>query len=590
MTDSTSNRAGRRATANRAKTAAVAGTAAAAMAVGLAGAPAAQAIDVNVTWYPTYTSGALADILNLVGNLIPGQDLQLNENFSFSSGPPQSVGLSITAEVAGISANVIAALNLKNIPGNAKNLYNTVAGTPQQGGCTSSDKQSTCRYILQLATSQAVMNLVDAYRNEISSVKGNTPAGLIPFGAGPNATATQPAQTNQAFILLQNALRPNGGIAARFPDISKALGINPDMPAAGKITSPDKKIALNTTTLDLTWAYDPIGDFPAVFNPTAILNSAMAGLPLNIIDGLAAEPIQGDSLKDIGLNLGAVLQFPGVPVLGTLGLEDGKAFYSTLVPNLMPILVPSALPGTIINFGLKALGSPFLLGNPFVNVLNPVMKILVNTGYTDVLSPTKLNTCAQDCYTANPKSWAALGYSAYDRTFGFNPATNPATPNTVASASTPTPFGSVQPLTPEEQRAVPGDAWNAFTGAFKAEIAKPYFGILVPNTPAAPAAAKPAAVPAAAATTVAPQAVSAPAAPAVADSAPAPVQAEPVAPAPAPESVPVPAELAAAARDSGPSEDPAPVVATHRGGSSSSGNSGNSDSPKAAASTGHRGA
>ncbi len=378
---------------------------------------------------------------------------------------------------------------------------------------------------------------------------------------------------------MQNALRPNGGIAARFPDISKALGINPDMPAAGKVTSADKKVALNTTTLDLTWAYDPIGDFPAVFNPTAIINSAMAGLPLNIIDGLAANPIQGDSLQAIGLNLGGLLQFPGVPVLGRLPMETGKAFYSTLVPNLMPILVPAVLPGTLINFALKAVGSPFLLGNPFVDVLNPVMKILVNAGYTDVLSPTKLNTCAQDCYTANPKSWATLGYSAYDRTFGFNPATNPATPNKAASPATPTPFGTVQPLTPEEKKALPGDVWNTLSSGVKAEVAKPYWGILVPNPPAA---AKPAAVQAAAA--VAPQEVSAPSAPAVAD--PAPVPAEPVAPAPAPEAAPVPAELAAAARDGGASEDPTPVVAAHRGASSSSDNA---DSPKAAGSTGrHR--
>ena len=44
------------------------------------------------------------------------------------------------------------------------------------------------------------------------------------------------------------------------------------MPDAGKVTSQDGKIALNTTTLDLTWAYDPIGDFPAVFNIPAITN------------------------------------------------------------------------------------------------------------------------------------------------------------------------------------------------------------------------------------------------------------------------------------------------------------------------------
>jgi hypothetical protein len=230
------------------------------------------------------------------------------------------------------------------------------------------------------------------------------------------------------------------------------------------------------------------------------------------------------------------------------------------------------------------------LGNPFVDVLNPVMKILVNTGYTDVLSPTKLNTCAKDCYTATPKSWGDLGYTAYDRSFGANTAAdNPANPRVA------TPFGSVDPLTPEEKKAVPGDAWNAFVSGVQAEIAKPFWGILVPNeakSAATSAAAVPAPVKAAAATPVIESTpVAAPVAPV---SAPAPVEApapavQVSAPAadPAPVSAPV-AEISLPAND--PAPTPRPRAGAHRGAASAgSDNSGNSDAPKAAASTGHRG-
>lgn len=643
MNQTTANRATRR-TAGRIRRAAWAGTTAATMAVGLAVAPQAQALDINIdrdyTWDPTYTSGLLASILNFVSNAVPGQNLTLTDQISYKTGPPAAVGIDVAVQTSfpvpiigtlGVNAKIGLNLNLRNISNpSAKTLYNTVAAIPLQGnpcggGGTGLDLSpkfaSNCRYALQLATSQAVLNLIDAYRTQIASVRGGpdaTPQDYIPFGAAPGSTAALPSWTSEVLALLQNPLRPNGGLAARFPDIAKALGIDPVMPSAGKTTSPDGKIALNTSTLDLTWAYDPVGDFPAVWSPFAIANSLAAALPLNLIGGFAAEPLQGDSFQDIGLNLAAILQLPlNVDVLGLGGLSTlpmvpggllpafglGKAFYGTLVGNQLPLLTPIRLPGIGINALLGALNSPYLLGNPFADAIEPALRILVNTGYTDVLAPDELNTCATDCYGTNPQSWAQLGYKAYDRTFGAN-----STAGDAANAGTPTAFGSVAPLTPEQKKAVPGDVWNALIDGIKAQFAKPFWGILVPANPTKvtpPAAVKPAAPAAVAPSPVAAVEVSAPvAAPQVPVSLPSAPVADPVsAPAaPAPVSLPA-ADPAPSAQVSIPAADPAPAVdlsavaddpapspAARAGSRRAAASSDDSAGPKASASTGrHRG-
>jgi hypothetical protein len=537
MIGSTGNRASRR-KYGRAKKMALAGATAAAITVGMATAPVAQAIEIDVdreyTWDPVYGSGLIVGLLDFVSRVAPGVDAQLSDTISFQTGPPPSLGLSVKTTISQnvlvvtIDANVTVELNLniRQIAGDTKNLYNTEAGIPQPGcnqpyGTKAASLNvgpqgyaSTCRYAIQLATLGTVGNLIDAYRAMIASVLGDTEAGLIPFTYGPNATPTfsgsvpganGPAYTNQALLLLQNHLRPNGGIAARFPGFTSLLGGDPEMPKAGKTVSPDGKIVLNTTTLDLTWAYDPIADFPAVFNVVSIANSLAGLVPLNIVNGgLAPEQLQGSSLAEIGTNLAGLLQLPidvQVPIsivtgtLFTLAMEDGKAFYSTLVPNELPITTAIGLPGILANFALDALGSPFLIGNPIGDALAPALRILTNIGYTDVLSPDDLNFCATGCGTADAKTWAQLGYSAYDRTFGAYAA-----PDSVENAATPVRFGSVETLTREENSQVFGDVFTALLEGTKAQLSKPFWGIIEPaNTASSTAAVKasPAVAPAA---------------------------------------------------------------------------------------------
>ncbi len=416
----------------------MAGAGSAAVTAGLALTPAAlpaaqAAIDIN--WNPAYTAGTLAGLIDRLGNAFPGTDLGF-----YNTGPPAKVTIGI--DDIPIVGAINLSLTLDNIAGDTPNLYNTVGSIPLPN--CAGIFASNCRYAVQVATGATGVNLVDSYRTQIASVvDGVTPAGYIPFAAAPNSTGIRPTQTNQGLLLVNNPLRPNGGVLARFPGLSGLVGIDTVIPAPGYNTSSDERIRLNTATLDLTWAYDPLADFPEVLNPFSLLNSLFAALPINLVGGIE---LKGDDLINAGLNLAAVLQFPGVPLIGTLPMEAGKSWYLTLAPNQLPILAPLRLPSLAVNAVLGALGSPFLLGTPLSDALEPALKILVNIGYDDVVTPTEGGT--------------------YDRTF--------------TTSGTATPFGSVNPLTPAEWAQVPGDVFRALVDGVTEQLQKPFFGILVP--------------------------------------------------------------------------------------------------------------
>jgi hypothetical protein len=91
---------------------------------------------------------------------------------------------------------------------------------------------------------------------------------------------------------------------------------------------------------------------------------------------------------------------------------------------------------------------------------------LVNTGYSDVITPNNLDTCAVKCNTADAQTFADLGYTAYDRSF--------------LTPSVSEPFLSVNPLTPAEWAQVPGDVVRALYTGFK--------DVFIPSSAATPPA------------------------------------------------------------------------------------------------------
>jgi hypothetical protein len=386
-------------------------------------------------------------------------------------------------------------LQLAPIAFDTQNIYNTVNALPfkRRTGILGSNAPFFDRvYSLTGATAgqfPAILgsgigtgNTVQAYRTQIATVLNNgaAPNGFTPYQ--PSAINNVPNETNQALLLLRNRYRPNGGLEARFAPLLNLFGVDTAMPAPGFVDSPNGKIGLNTATVDLTWAYDPISDFPVTLNLFAIANSLLAGLPTNLVGGL--DQSIGDpsgivltnadgtltNLTLLGINVASVLGILNRIAGNSLGIgvDEGKAFYGAIVPNDLPLLEPLRLPSRLINAVFKT-----NLGTPLADALQPAVSILVNTGYSDVITPNNLDSCAVQCDTVDAQTFAELGYSAYDRSF--------LTPSVSET------FLSVNPLTPAEWVQVPGDVLKALVGGF-ASVFAPGLALPLAGTPSVRAA------------------------------------------------------------------------------------------------------
>lgn len=358
-------------------------------------------------------------------------------------------------------------LNLTNIAGNPRNLYDTVnalpflRGTVPVTGVTNTYNrylgETPRQFPATLGAGWGAGNLVEAYRAEIAAVSsGNAavPAGYTDWeriapaerqtlasgctALNPNnCPQVQPIYaTNQALLFLRNPLRPNGGIVSRFGPILNLFGVDTSMPAAGVYTSDpvpssapsgeprNPALSLNTATVDVTWAYDILSDFPATLNPFSLLNSAFTLLPTNLLGGVE---LKGVDTTALGLNIAGTLGILN-RLTGIAPITNGAAFYGTLQPDDLPLLEPLRAPSRILNalFGWE-------LGTPLADALQPALEILVNTGYTDVQTPAQGGT--------------------YNRTF--------------EQAADYVPFLSQAVLTPAEWLQVPGDVVRALIVGFQ---------------------------------------------------------------------------------------------------------------------------
>ncbi|WP_234793656.1 PE-PPE domain-containing protein [Mycolicibacterium porcinum] len=193
--------------------------------------------------------------------------------------------------------------------------------------------------------------------------------------------------------LLRNPGRANGGLYARFAPIYEALtgvdpvspdrqdvlpdGVDPDLITnlltgdPGNVSiddlgnlqavleSADGKPIVITIKTDTTWEYDLLSDAPATGSPVAWANSAVAALlPLTL----------GASLLD-GSGVGAKLYTA----------PDGT-IYTTITQDQLPLLAPARLVA-----GLLSAATGEDINTPVADALEPVLKLLVNTSYTDVV-------------------------------------------------------------------------------------------------------------------------------------------------------------------------------------------------------------
>jgi hypothetical protein len=212
----------------------------------------------------------------------------------------------------------------------------------------------------------------------------------------PDYVVTQPGGvidlTVLSLILIRNPGTPNGGLYARFAPIYQELtgidpvtperqdvlpdGVDPDLIAnllAGKATSTslsngdlqavlnsaDGKPIIITLKANVGWEYDLLSDAPATANPVAWANSVASSVFLtNLLTGLDFQ------------NLGN----------GAYVSPDGT-FYYTIPVNDLPLLAPLRAPAQVLGL---------LTGNldpntPVADAIEPFLKILVNTSYTDAV-------------------------------------------------------------------------------------------------------------------------------------------------------------------------------------------------------------
>lgn len=283
-----------------------------------------------------------------------------------------------------------------------------------------------------------------------------------PEQPGEPASSTPGGVLNLTLIsmtYLRNPTRPGGGLYTRFGPLYEELtGVSPATPAAEDVV-PDDLTAEERDTLeqillgnyagltksevsalaqkldgqhvlltekaDLTWQYDLLSDAPVTANPIAWANSVAAAL---------AAPAATAALLQLSQNGGAM------PGLVSYTGPDGTQ-YGTLTTGALPLLAPAR---TVAAAAENVIGRP--VNTPVADALEPMLKILTNIGYSDVVTPADLEPGG---------AHAGSNYTAYDRT--------------LTQAHVPVLFGT-QTLTRAERARLPGDLVTALGSGIGAEV------------------------------------------------------------------------------------------------------------------------
>ncbi|ORV20699.1 hypothetical protein AWB99_07040 [Mycolicibacterium confluentis] len=236
-----------------------------------------------------------------------------------------------------------------------------------------------------------------AYRDMIEAVTSNDPD----WGEGVTA---------QWLIFLNNVSRPGGGLLSLATPFTNLFGVDLTTPAAGSYTNKDSngKITkiLNTSVLDISWAYNATSDAPSTLNPLAWANAIAGSILLTYLipdDLNFGNTNLGSQVGPLALGL---LNGAGVMVDITGG--QGSAVIP-LINKIFDLLQLKPLPGivgkdTFITYdsGNLPLLEPFDLGprllgilgvnvpQPLLNSIEGALRLAVNTGYQDVDPATLL--------------------------------------------------------------------------------------------------------------------------------------------------------------------------------------------------------
>lgn len=161
--------------------------------------------------------------------------------------------------------------------------------------------------------------------------------------------APSPDKVN--FLFIASPFAPNGGIYGRFPGLS--------IPGVIDSFAPATPSRYDTTYIAME--YDPYADFPAYFNPLALLNSALSvryGHPDQFYD--AIQP---------GVTPAYVTKVP-------VGIDGGGSDTYVLVYNQhLPLL------GPLREISKLTFVSPFT--EPVLGAIEPLLRVLIDMSYTD---------------------------------------------------------------------------------------------------------------------------------------------------------------------------------------------------------------
>lgn len=146
------------------------------------------------------------------------------------------------------------------------------------------------------------------------------------------------------FIMVAGMNRPNGGLAQRFPGLL--------VPFFGIRLDGSTPTDTQYETLDISWEYDTISDFPNYpLNLLATLNALMGfTLHINYLPAGLDAPRARPDYKD----------------------PDSNITYVTLAAPYLPLLLP-----------LRLLGVP----KPLIDLVEPALKVLVDLGYNRAINP-----------------------------------------------------------------------------------------------------------------------------------------------------------------------------------------------------------
>ncbi|MBB5165003.1 PE-PPE domain-containing protein [Mycobacterium sp. AZCC_0083] len=161
-----------------------------------------------------------------------------------------------------------------------------------------------------------------------------------------------PSNTQLSFVMIGAPFTPNGGIFGRFPGIP--IPVIVDGMGAGVPTRYD--------TTYVTNEYDPYADFPAYFNPLALLNSL-----------LAVQYSHPDQYYD------AII--PGVTPANVTTVHNSAGGYDTYVlvhSQYLPLLGPLRQAAAAVGL------TPF--SEPVLSAFEPLLRVLVDMSYTDRLN------------------------------------------------------------------------------------------------------------------------------------------------------------------------------------------------------------